>query len=208
MEIVSITRDKLHLTKISLSNGDEYFIDNDIVTEASLFVGMDITDDKLQELVFKSDYSRAKQRALWYLDRMDYTEKGLFDKLIKAGFERHATAEVLAYFCEIGLIDDRRFAERLAERYSQANKSKREILNKLYQKGVPLDIAREVLSETETDEVAQIKALIEKKYAYKLSDKASFEKTFAALARKGFSFTNIKEALSQYKSELEFSEEY
>ncbi len=208
MEIVSITRDKLHLTKISLSNGDEYFIDNDIVAEASLFVGMDITDGELQELVFKSDYRRAKQRALWYLDRMDYTEKGLFDKLIKAGFERHATAEVLAYFCEIGLIDDHRFAERLAERYSQANKSKREILNKLYQKGVPLDIAREVLSETETDEVAQIKALIEKKYAYKLSDKASFDKTFAALARKGFSFSAIKEALSQYKTELEFSEEY
>ena len=208
MEIVSITRDKLHLTKISLSKGDEYFIDNDTVAEASLFVGMDITDEQINELVFKSDYRRAKQRALWYLDRMDYTEKGLFDKLIKAGFERHATAEVLAYFCEIGLIDDRRFAERLAERYSQANKSKREILNKLYQKGVPLDIAREVLSETETDEVAQIKALIEKKYAYKLSDKASFDKTFAALARKGFSFSAIKEALRQYKTELEFSEEY
>ena len=208
MEIVSITRDKLHLTKISLSDGSERLIDNDIVAEASLFVGMDITDDELKALIFKSDYRRAKQRALWYLDRMDYTEKGLFDKLIKAGFERHATAEVLAYFCEIGLIDDRRFAERLAERYSQANKSKREILNKLYQKGVPLDIAREVLSETETDEVAQIKALIEKKYAYKLSDKASFDKTFAALARKGFSFSAIKEALSQYKTELEFSEEY
>ena len=208
MEIVSITRDKLHLTKISLSKGDEYFIDNDTVAEASLFVGMDITDEQINELVFKSDYRRAKQRALWYLDRMDYTEKGLFDKLIKAGFERHATAEVLAYFCEIGLIDDRRFAERLAERYTEANKSKREILNKLYQKGVPLDIAREVLSETETDEVAQIKALIEKKYAYKLSDKASFDKTFAALARKGFSFSAIKEALRQYKTELEFSEEY
>lgn len=204
MEIVSITRDKLHLTKISLSNGDEYFIDNDIVAEASLFVGMDITDGELQELVFKSDYRRAKQRALWYLDRMDYTEKGLFDKLIKAGFERHATAEVLAYFCEIGLIDDRRFAERLAERYSQANKSKREILNKLYQKGVPLDIAREVLSETETDEVAQIKALIEKKYAYKLSDKASFDKTFAALARKGFSFSAIKEALKKYYEQIKY----
>ena len=208
MEIVSITRDKLHLTKISLSDGSERLIDNDIVAEASLFVGMDITDDELKALIFKSDYRRAKQRALWYLDRMDYTEKGLFDKLIKAGFERHATAEVLAYFCEIGLIDDRRFAERLAERYSQANKSKREILNKLNQKGVPLDIAREVLSETETDEVAQIKALIEKKYAYKLSDKASFDKTFAALARKGFSFSAIKEALRQYKTELEFSEEY
>ncbi len=208
MEIVSIFRDKLHLTKISLSNGKVCFIDNDTVAEASLFVGMDITDDELKALIFKSDYRRAKQRALWYLDRMDYTEKGLFDKLIKAGFEKSATAEVLGYFCEIGLIDDRRFAQRLAERYSQANKSKREILNKLYQKGVPLDIAREVLSETETDEVAQIKALIEKKYAYKLSDKASFDKTFAALARKGFSFSAIKEALSQYKTELEFSEEY
>ena len=208
MEIVSITRDKLHLTKISLSDGSERLIDNDIVAEASLFEEMEITDDELLELVFKSDYRRAKQRALWYLDRMDYTEKGLFDKLIKAGFEKRACAKVLAYFCEVGLIDDRRFAERLAERYTEANKSKREILNKLYQKGVPLDLAKEVLTGTETDEVAQIKAIIEKKYAYRLSDKASYGKVFAALARKGFSFSAVKEALSQYKSELEFSEEY
>ncbi len=208
MEIASISRDKLHLTKISLLDSTEILLDNDIVAEASLFVGLDITADELKALIFKSDYRRAKQRALWYLDRMDYTEKALFEKLVKAGFEKHACAEVLAYFCEVGLIDDRRFAERLAERYTSANKSKREILNKLYLKGVPLNLAREVLSSTETDEVAQVKAIIGKKYAYKLSDKASFDKTFAALARKGFSFSAIKEALSQYKSELEFSEEY
>lgn len=41
-------------------------------------------------------------------------------------------------------------------------------MRKLIEKGVPADIAKEVVSESDTDEDAQIIAVIEKKYARKL----------------------------------------
>ena len=82
------------------------------------------------------------------------------------------------------------------------------LINKLYLKGVPLTLAKEILSECEVDEESQIKALIERKYAYKLQDKSNYNKVYAALVRKGFSFSAIKSALKEYIKDIEFSEEY
>ena len=63
------------------------------------------------------------------------------------------------------------------------------------------------MSETETDEVSKILALIEKKYSEKLKDPENFQKVYAALVRRGFSYGDVKTALKKYKEDLEFSEE-
>ncbi len=207
MQITAINKDKKHLTKITLSNGKECFLDNDVVSENGLFKTAEIDEEFLKELKFSSDFKRAKSRALWYLDRMDYTEKALYEKLLRAGFSKKASAAVIAKLCELSLIDDRRYAERMADRLIASNISKREALNKMYLKGIPLDLAKEILSQTESDEGEQIKALLEGKFAYKLTLENGVEKVFSALARKGFSFSEIKKALKEYKEELEFCEE-
>ncbi|MBE6750698.1 MAG: regulatory protein RecX [Ruminococcaceae bacterium] len=207
MLITDLKKDKKHLTKLLLSNGEEVLLDNDVCAENCLKSGAEIDSQRLKELKHESDYKRAKSRALWYLDRMDYTEKNLFDKLIKAGFSKKISAEVLAWLKEFDLVDDVRYAERFAERCKESNISKRECVHKMLQKGIPYDLAKQVTEELETDEEAQINALIERKYARKLLEERGTEKVFAALARKGFDFSAIKAALKKFNEELEFSEE-
>ena len=124
-----------------------------------------------------------------------------------AGFDKKASAAVVARFVEVGLLDDRRFAENFAERCKDANISPRETVRKLYEKGIPYDMAKETVSETETDEETQIRALIEKKYARKLELENGAEKVYAALIRKGFSFSAVRNVLKKYSEELEYSEE-
>ncbi|MBR6741376.1 MAG: RecX family transcriptional regulator, partial [Clostridia bacterium] len=164
MQIVNLQKDKLHLTKLSLSDGRQVLVDNDLIFERSLKAGLEIDDKYLEELLFSSDYVRAKSRAVWYLDRSAHTEKGLYDKLVRAGFSKEACAKVIARFIEVGLLDDRRYAETLAERLIETNVSKREALQKMLSKGLPYDLAKAVLEETEADENTQIRNLIEKKY--------------------------------------------
>lgn len=203
MQIVNLQKDKLHLTKLSLSDGRQVLVDNDLVFERSLKAGLEIDDKYLEELLFSSDYVRAKSRAVWYLDRSAHTEKGLYDKLVRAGFAKEACAKVIARFIEVGLLDDRRYAETLAERLIETNVSKREALQKMLSKGLPYDLAKSVLEETEADENTQIRNLIEKKYRNKLLAENGAKKVFDALARKGFSFGAIREALKSYIEELE-----
>lgn len=209
MIITEIIKQKQHLVKICLDNAESFLIDKDICCEAALRVGGFVDCERIKELKYNSDYSRAKSRALWYLDRSDYTEKALYTKLLRAGFPKKACAAVLARFIELGLVDDERYAHRYAERCMESNISSREALHKMIEKGVPYDLAKKVLKDTETDEKESIKALIEKKYAYKLGVPDGNKKVFAALARKGFSYSDIRQVLAEYIiTDDEICEEY
>ena len=207
MKITQIKPSKLHLNCICLDNGDAVLIDKDVCVSNSLVADCEVDTETLEKIKFESDYVRAKSRALWYLDRMDYSEKALYNKLVEKGFSKKACSQVLAKFVELGLVDDRRYAERLSEKLLEGGHSKRAALQKMLLKGVPYDLAKEFLSDAETDEVANILLLIEKKYASKLSDPENYQKVYASLVRRGFSYSDVKTALKKYTEDLDFSEE-
>ena len=205
MKIVEIKPSKLHLNSVHLSDGQEVLLDKDVCAEHSLMTDMEIDSGELENLKFQSDYVRAKARALWYLDRMDYSEKALFDKLTQKGFEKKAASAVVAKLVELGLLDDRRFGERLCEKLLTSGSSKRAAMQKMYQKGLPYDLCRELLEENDTNEEDAILKLIEKKYAQKLGDKENYQKVYAALVRRGFSYGDVSRALKKYLED--FSED-
>lgn len=207
MTVVSIKKDKKHLMRIDCDNGNTFYIDSDLLNEISLSVGSCLDSSRVEELLKESDYYRAKSRAFWYLDRMDHTEKALYDKLVKAGFSKESSARVIARFCELDLLDDVKYASRYSERLSEANVSSREIYMKLITKGVPKCIAKDTVDALEVDEYAQIRAVIDKKYKNKLGDKQSVQKVFSALARKGFSFSAVRDVLKAYCEELQYIDE-
>lgn len=207
MIISEISRDKKHCYKVVLDNSRTVFVDVDVCCEYSLKCGMEITAEKLTEILKRSDFVRAKERALWYLDRSDHSEKALYDKLVRAGFAKESCAAVMAWLKEYGMVDDERYSARLASKYSESNVSKREAYQKLLMKGVPRDLIKETLQDVEFDEAAQIRAVIEKKYSNKLGNRADVQKVYAALIRKGFTFSAVRDVLKVYCEELEYMSE-
>lgn len=206
MEIISVKREKKHLVTVTLETGYSFSVDLDVYNSYPLHSGENISPEKIKELSDISDYQRTKSRALYYLDNSSHTRKGLYDKLVKAGFPKETIIRVLNRFEELSLIDDFAFAKRYTQRCIEANISKREIHSKLMLKGVPVGIIKEVLEGTEVDEAAQIKAVIDKKYRTKLADRDNLQKVYGALIRKGFSYSGVKTALKDYLDELEFSD--
>lgn len=207
MQIIAIKKEKQHLSRIVLDNGEEVLLDNDICSDNSLKIGVELTVLNLEQLISISNYARAKSRALWYLDRSDITEKALFEKLVRAGFEKRASAKVIKRLVEVELINDRRYAENYAEKLLNSNVSKREAVGKMLSKGVPYDLVKEVLDNFDTDEEEQIKNLIEKKYKNKLIAENGAQKVYAALIRKGFSYGAVRSVIKNYIEEQEFCEE-
>ena len=203
MTVTDIKKDKLHLNRLLLDGKREVLLDKDVCSENCLKTGTQISEDELEQLIFTSDYLRAKSRAIWYLDRSDHTEKALYNKLLRAGFKPKPSSKVIARLKEVGLIDDLRYAENYANRLIESNVSKREALQKLLLKGVPYDLAKSVLSDCEIDQETQIKNLLEKKYKTKLTAENGPQKVYAALVRKGFSYGAVKSALNKYIEESE-----
>lgn len=208
MKIVEIRKDKKHTVKVSFDCGKSFNFDTDYWSSVCLRGNDEIDNETLNYHLKESDYIRAKARGLWFLDRADYSEKTLYEKIVAGGISNAAAARAVARLKELGLINDRNFAVRLAAQMSDANISKREAYAKLYNKGIPKDVIKSVLEETEFDEASQIMAVIDKKYRTKMNTKEEIQKVYAALIRKGFSYSAVSEAIRKYTKELENNEEY
>ncbi len=208
MKIVEIKKDKKHTVKVSFDTGRAFNFDLDYWNNACLHENDQIDDETLKFHLKESDYIRAKSRGMWFLDRADYSEKTLYEKIIARGISSGGAPRAVARIKELGLIDDNKLASRLAEQMSEANISKREAYAKLYQKGIPTAVIKSVLEETIFDEAAQVDAVIKKKYKNKMSDKDQIQKVYAALIRKGFSYSAARDAIKKYTQEIEYNEEY
>ena len=207
MLIVEIKRKKQHLCEIILSTGDCFVLDSDYCAEKALKEEMEITEKEISVMKQESDYKRALSRSLWYIERGDLSRKSLKEKLKKAGFSEKATADAVARMVELGLVNDKEYALRLAENLLSACVSKREATSKMMLRGIDRDLVKWALDEFECDPQMQIKALLIKKYKNKMHSEADVKKVFAALQRKGFNYSDIKSVLKEYSQEIEYSEE-
>ena len=201
MKVISIKKQRKGLSSVLLLDGRELLLDTEIVLIKDLRPGV-ILDDP-DALVYESDLKRAKNRALWYLSRGDLSEKKLYEKLSLGGLSQNAIEAAVLRMCELDLINDERLALRLYEYLSQSGTSKREIIFKLQNKGIPYDIAKRLAEEDDLDEREKIKTLIKTKYALRLDSEEGVRKTFNALIRHGYSYSDVRDALKAYSEEIE-----
>ncbi len=181
-------------------------IDYSLAEEGRVADGRELTFDDIAAPVEESYIRRAVNRALWFLSSADCSAKALYNKLRRA-FPDYAASRAVERMTELGYVDDERFARRLCEAMTQRGVSERELIGKLISKGIPANIARSCVRETEADPAEQLKLLIEKKYLGALSDESSVRRTVNALARKGFEFSDIRAALKDY-IDFDNSEDY
>lgn len=207
MKLTAVKKDKNHTVRLEFDDDSSVKLDAGFFNEICLRTGDTVTPEKLNEYTKESEYIRAKNRAMWFLDRADHSEKSLYKKIVKGGISPVAAARAISRFKELGVLDDYRYAEHLAERMSESNISKREAYAKLMQKGIPKDIINQVLADTPFDESEQIAELIDKKYRLKLQTEGGSQKVYAALIRKGFSYSAVREQLKKYTQEIEDYEE-
>ena len=93
----------------------------------------------------------------------------------------------------------------ICEKLLNSGNSKRAAAQKMRQKGLSYDLCKEILEEIEADEGDTLSKLIERKYLEKLSDKNNYHKVYAALVRRGFSYSDVRNVLKKYTED--FSED-
>jgi len=138
---------------------------------------------------------RAKDRLVLLLKNRDYTEAELMRKLREAYCPEDIAAEAVGWARERHYADDRRFAENYVAWHSDG-KSVRRILSDLRRKGVPEELAKELLEEAAPDEDANLdRELMKKRFDPENRDPKYRQRIFAYLARKGYGFYEIQDAV-------------
>lgn len=158
---------------------------------------------------------RAKRRVLFLLEKKEYTEAELKKKLSSDGYPAVTVEAVMAYVKELHYVNDVSFAERYAL-YLLPKCSERELIQKMMMKGFPKDLIKDAVNtaketyrfehenteEEERPEVVAIRAFLRKKgYRPEQVEEEKKKKIIAALCRKGFSFSDIKEVMGTMETE-------
>ena len=103
---------------------------------------------------------------------------------------------------DIGLVNDRDYAERYAKELFERKKfGKNRVKQELKLKGIDGEIIEEVLSLYEDfDTKEQIESILNSKYSNYLTDEKVKRRAVAALQRRGFTFSDIR----AFMKDLEF----
>ncbi len=200
MILSNISKPYKHIVTLSFESGEELQLDSEFCETAGLIIGRDYSEDELLRLKKESDDKRAFSRACYYLSLSDHTKSEMLQKLIRAKFPE-SSAEYAANKLEsLGYINDEALSYRLAQGYAERLISKREALFKLSKRGIEREMARMAIDEAYgEDEFDAVVSLISKKYASKLDSEDGARKVFAALARHGFGYDDIRRALKEFE---------
>ena len=136
---------------------------------------------------------RGKLRAMHLLEKMDYTEYQILQKLKKSGYPQEIVEEILLFLKERHYLDDDRYIEHYLECYGQ-RLSRRQLQQKLRQKGLDTEKIEFALENMEgADESCLIRELMQKRhYNATEADEKARQKMMRYLLGRGFSYEEIR----------------
>ena len=182
-------------------------LDAQVTLEQRIQPGLELDDERLRELIQLSDTRRAKEKALWLMSYRDHSKNELRKKL-ERDTSPEAAESTLERLEELGLIDDERYAQRLAKELFETKKlSSRAVKYKLIEKGIDKQLAEDIVCEFSPDEEQLAYELLNKKYYRSMFDEKGRKRAIAALQRSGYSWSCIKEAMSRFDDENDICDE-
>lgn len=199
--------------KIHIYIDGEYLLTVDEIFwfSCGLVSGDEINEEELTAFEEAAGSRRAFNSALNSLDYRDHSEKEIRAKLLRK-HDADYVDEAVEKLIELDLVNDERYAENYARELFERKKfGKMRIKSELRAKGISADIANaaveELFEEEEPDNVQRIVDIIGKRYYNRMNDEVGQKKVFSALQRMGYSFSDIREAMSEF-SDDEYYEDY
>ena len=201
-------KDKIH---IYIDGEYKLTVDEIFWFSCGYISGDEIDEEELTAFEEAAGSRRAFNSALNSLDYRDHSEKEIRAKLMRKHGAEYVD-EAVEKLMELDLINDRRYAENYARELFEHKKfGKIRIKSELIAKGIASDIASETVNslfeDEEPDNIQRIVDIIEKKYYNRMNDEVGRKKVFSALQRMGYTFSDIREAMSEF-SDDEYYEEY
>lgn len=206
MIITEARRRRRHLYQLVLDGAEGPEVDVTAFDESPYRVGGGITEEQLEALLAQSHYTRAHDKALYLLGLRDYACKELEKKLC-AEAPPHVAAAVVERLREVGLLNDETYAARAAKSMSTYKQyPRRRVEQELMRRGVDRETAHNAVEELDCEDFQQALAILKKKYYNKMNDRDSRQRVMAALARRGFSYGAIRQAMEAFGAQNDLEE--
>lgn len=208
MKITSITAQKRDNNRVNISVDGKYrfSLDTFQLIDLGIKVNREYDEAELVALEQESQFGKIYGRALEYCIMRPHSAREVQNYLyrktrptrdkmggLRPGVAPEITKRVFDRLIEKSYVDDQKFARYWVENRS-LNKgiSKRKLTAELRVKGVITPIINQVIGETERKDSEEIQKIIAKKRSHYPDD----QKLIAYLARLGFGYDEIKQAIN------------
>lgn len=149
----------------------------------------------------EEQYQKAAERAAAMLARRAMSAAMLERKLLEKDFCPEAVDYAVERMRILGAVNDTAYAEQLLRSCTRKGYGVLRIRQEMRHRGVPQEVIADVLEQVEPNWDA-MRALLDKKLDGDVSDRRECEKAMAALQRRGFLFSEIREAMRDYRAEV------
>ena len=202
MEITSLTHYKGKTFEVEIDNERKLYLHIDIITDFGLSQGMEIERAELKKIIYASNFRRAYEYALYRLDYRDYSAQEIYEKLLETYKNEALCLEVVKKLARAGIINDERYAEKLARRLVESKKygyrrAKREMMLKGLTESTVYD-ALEQYGDIFEENLALLLSGKYSRYLTDSTDRKSVEKAKNALVRYGYGYDEINRAVAEY----------
>jgi regulatory protein len=181
----------------------EYILSADASTIglSTLKKGAEISATELEAFGQTAQEQFAKDKAFTFLSYRDHSKEELRRKLLRSVDEE--TADNAAQRMEdLGLVNDEAYAEKFAhELLNTKLMGADRAVYEMTRRGLDRELACETVERLDTEPEERIIRFIQKRYPRGISEEKDRRRALAALARNGFRWDEIREALRDYDEE-------
>ena len=201
MKITAIEKYKGSTYRIDFDEGEPAYLNSEIINKFNLKAGLDLPLSAWEQIKAERDFRRARERALYLLDRRDYSFVEMFKKL-RQNYDEELCYRVMQRLVELGAINDRRYAEGLARHYMEVKLfGRRRAFQEMRLKGLTKEVIDIALEEYEEGVEERLRKLIEKKYLRIMTDEKGVNRAKNALVRYGYDYSDINKVFRELESE-------
>ena len=185
-----------------LEDGSILRVGQQEIADFALYAGRELTEEEAADLTAGLRSRQMRERALELLSRKPQSRRELTRKLNEWGAGPEEADAVCDRMEELGYLNEAAYAARIVEVYSARGFGEKKLRDELYRRGVPREEWDEALARVE-DSTQAIDGFLQKKLTGWTGDRKQLQKVTAALARRGFSWSDIRDALARYETGID-----
>ena len=160
--------------------------------------GVEIADSAISTILDNIVYKRAKERALFLLERKSYSKSMMRDKLVATDYPDNVVDHVISFLEDYHYLNDGEYIQSYVN-FNIHKKSKRQMTFELLQKGISKEQIEEFFYETDyTEEVCLERQFLRYIKGKDLTDARVKQKIFRYFYGKGFSISLIEDMMHTY----------
>lgn len=201
MVITSLKQTSPGRVTVCFEDGTEIKSTLNVITDLRLYNGLDADEGLIQEIRLSSQRALTREKALELLSLRQMSCKEMRDKLVQKGYDESAAESAVEWLSDNRLLNDESYAAAVVRHYAAKGYGEGKIKTELARRGIAKDLwddALENMPESDTK--------IDKFIASRLKDpedREQIKKVSNALFRRGYSWDEIRAALSRVEVQTE-----